>query len=114
MTWNNIKENIKPSAKESIGMHEWKQHKPWCDEECLDFLDQRRQAKRQWAQDPCQSNVDNLNSVRHEVSRHFRKKRRYIVEPKLRNWKLTARLTTLGTCIGALITLRRGTSLDAI
>jgi hypothetical protein len=28
--------------------------------------------------------------------------------------KLTARLTTLGTCIGALITLRRGTSLDAM
>jgi hypothetical protein len=59
-------------------MHEWKQHKPRFDEECLVFLDQRRQAKMQWAQDPFQSNVDNLNSVRREVSRHFRKKRRYI------------------------------------
>ena len=26
----------------------------------------------QWVQDPCQSNVDNLNSVRREVSRYFR------------------------------------------
>jgi hypothetical protein len=35
--WENIKENIKTSAKESIGLHELKQHKPWFDEECLSF-----------------------------------------------------------------------------
>ena len=29
--WENIKENIKTSAKESLGLHEWKQHKPWFD-----------------------------------------------------------------------------------
>ena len=43
--WGNIKHNIQTSAKESLGMHEWKQHKPWIDEECLGFLDQRKQAK---------------------------------------------------------------------
>ena len=36
-TWENIKENIKTSAKESLGFHELKQHKPWFDEECLGF-----------------------------------------------------------------------------
>ena len=36
-TWENIKENIKTSAKESLGLHELKQHKPWFDEECLHF-----------------------------------------------------------------------------
>jgi len=40
--WENIKENIKTSAKESLGLHELKQHKPWFDEECLDFLEQRK------------------------------------------------------------------------
>ena len=30
----------------------------------------------QWLQDPKQSNVDNLNNVRHEASRHFRKKKK--------------------------------------
>ena len=29
--WENIKENIKTSAKESLGLQEWKQHKPWFD-----------------------------------------------------------------------------------
>ena len=33
----NIKHNIQISAKESLGMHEWKQHKPWFDDECLGF-----------------------------------------------------------------------------
>jgi len=36
--WENIKENIKISAEESLGLHELKQHKPRCDEECLGFF----------------------------------------------------------------------------
>jgi len=40
-TWENIKENILTSAQESLGLHEFKQNKPWFDEECLGFLDQR-------------------------------------------------------------------------
>ena len=60
--WGNIKENIKTSAKERLGLHELKRHKPWFDKECLGFLDQRKQATMQWVQDPSQSNIDNLNS----------------------------------------------------
>jgi hypothetical protein len=45
--WESIKENIKTSAKDSQGLHEMKQHKPWFDEECLGILDQRKQAKMQ-------------------------------------------------------------------
>ena len=37
--WNNIKGNIKISVKESLGLHELKQHKQWFGEECLGFLD---------------------------------------------------------------------------
>ena len=72
--WENIKENIQTPANKSLGLHELKQNKPWFDEECLGFLDQRKRAKMQWIQDPSQSNVDNLNNVRREVRRHFRNK----------------------------------------
>jgi hypothetical protein len=58
--WESINENIKTSAKESLGL----QHKPWFDEEYLCILDQRKQAKMKWIQDPSQSNIDNLNNVR--------------------------------------------------
>jgi hypothetical protein len=42
------------------------------------FLDQRKQVKMQWLQDPSQSNVDNLNKVKCEASRHFRNIRKYM------------------------------------
>jgi hypothetical protein len=53
-----------------------KQHKPLFGEECLGFLDQRKQAKIQWVQEPGQCNVDNLNNVRCEASRHFTNKKK--------------------------------------
>jgi len=37
--WENIKENIQTSAKESLGLDEFKQNKHCFDEECLSFLD---------------------------------------------------------------------------
>ena len=59
-----------------------KQHKTWFDEKSL-FLDPRKQAKMQWLQDPNQSNVDNLNNVRCEASRHVRNKRKEYVKAKI-------------------------------
>jgi len=113
-TWENIKDNIQTSAKESLGLHKLKQNKSWFDEECLGFLDHRKRAKMQWIQDPSQSNVDILNNVRHEDSRHFRNKKKAYLRAKMKDLKLTVRFKTLGTCIGASMTFRRGTSLDVI
>jgi hypothetical protein len=73
--WENIIENIKISAKETLGLYRQKQHKPWFDEECSQVLGQRKQVKMQWLQNPNQSNLDNLKNARQEASRHFRKKR---------------------------------------
>ena len=36
--WENIKENIKTSAKKRLGLRELKQHKPWFDEEFFTFF----------------------------------------------------------------------------
>jgi len=43
--WENIKEGIETSAKDSRSLYELKQHKPWFDEECSRFLEQRKLAK---------------------------------------------------------------------
>jgi hypothetical protein len=72
--WENIKENIKTSVKESLGLYELKQHKQWFDEQCLGFLDQRKQDKIRWIQDPNRNNVGNLYNVRRETNRRFWKK----------------------------------------
>jgi len=113
-TWENIKVNIQTSAKESLGLHELKQNKLWFDEECLGFLDQRKRTKMQWIQDPSQSNVDSLNNVRHDVSRYFRNNKKAYLRAKIEELGTNNKIKTLGTCIGASMTLRRGTSLDVI
>jgi hypothetical protein len=45
--WETIRENIKISAKESVGYFKLKKHKPWFDKGCSKVLDQRKQAKMQ-------------------------------------------------------------------
>ena len=47
-TWENIKENIKTLAKESLGLHELKQNKPWFDEECLGFFGSKEAGVDGW------------------------------------------------------------------
>jgi hypothetical protein len=61
--WNNIRENIKISAQESVGYCESNHRKPWFDEECSKFADRRKQDKLQWWQDPSEVNEDNLSNV---------------------------------------------------
>ena len=97
--WKNIKENIKTSAKGRLSLHELKQHKPWFDEECSHFLDQRKKTKKQWVQDTSQSNVDNLNTVRHEAHRHFRNKKTAYLQAKFEELEIIISSKMLGTCI---------------
>ena len=87
-----IKQNIIPSAKESLGLHELKQHKPWFDKECVGFLDQRKQAKMQWIQDPSRSSVDNLNNVRRDTSIHFRNKKKAYVKAKIEELETNSKI----------------------
>jgi len=93
--WGNVKHTIQTSAKESLGMHEWKQHKPSFDEECLGFLDQRKRTKTQWVQDPCQSNVGNLNSVRREVGRHLRNKKKEYLRAKIEELEANSKINNI-------------------
>jgi hypothetical protein len=51
-----IRQNVKTSAKESLGHYEWKKHTPWFDKGCSELLDQKKQDKLQWLQDPSEIN----------------------------------------------------------
>jgi hypothetical protein len=83
MAWENIKGNTKISDQESLDLHERKQHKPWSDAECAQFLYKRKQAKFQCLQNPNQNNGDNLHNVTREASRHFRKKKKEYLKAKI-------------------------------
>jgi hypothetical protein len=59
----------------SLSYQELRKNKPWFNEGCSQLL--------QWLQDPSEINGDNLNSVRHEASRHFRNKKRECMKFKI-------------------------------
>ena len=50
--WENIKENIKSSDEQGLGLYELKQHNLQFHEECSRFLEKRKRAKMEWLQDP--------------------------------------------------------------
>jgi phosphopantetheinyl transferase (holo-ACP synthase) len=62
--------------------HSWQL--PWYNEGCSELLDQRKQAKLQWLQDPSKINGDNLNNVKREASRYFRNEKREYLKDKIR------------------------------
>jgi uncharacterized protein YaaR (DUF327 family) len=81
--WETITEKTKISAKESLGYYELKMHKPCFNKGCSKLLDQRKQYKLQWLQDPSKIDGDNLNNTRCEDSRHFRNKWREYMKNKI-------------------------------
>jgi hypothetical protein len=81
--WDNIRENIKISAQDSLRCCESKHCKPRFDEGCSKLVDLRKQAKLQWLQDPSEANEDNLSDVRRKASRHFRNKKRQHLKDKI-------------------------------
>jgi hypothetical protein len=81
--WESIRENIKTSGKDNLGYQKLKHNKPWFDDECSKLIDQWKQAKLQWLQNPNQINGDNLQNLRYETNRTFRKKKREYLKVKI-------------------------------
>jgi hypothetical protein len=46
----------------------------------------------QWVQDPSQSNVDNLNNVRCEVSGHFRNKKKEYLKAEIEELETNSKI----------------------
>jgi hypothetical protein len=78
-----IRENIKTSAKDKLGYQKLKHNKQWFDGECSKLIDQWKQAKLHWLQNPGQINGDNLQNLRCETSRTFRNKKREYLKDKI-------------------------------
>jgi hypothetical protein len=68
------RKNINISAKESLRYYELKKRQPWFNEGCSKLLDQKKQTKLQWLQDRSEVNGYNLNNVKSDARRNFRKK----------------------------------------
>jgi hypothetical protein len=63
---------MKASATEGLGCYKLKSY---CLMKCSKLLDQRKQGKLQWLQNPSQTNGENLKSVKCGMSRTFKNKK---------------------------------------
>jgi hypothetical protein len=81
------------------------------DYECSKLLDKRKQAKLHLLQNPSQTNGDNLNNIRCETSRNFRKNWEYLKE-KLMSLKQRVGTKMSETHKQAQLNLRRVTNLE--
>jgi hypothetical protein len=93
--WDNIRQNIRISAEESLGYCASKHRKPWFDEECSKLVDRRKQAKLRWLQDPSEANEDNLIDVRREASRHFRHEKREYLKDKINELESNSKIKNI-------------------
>jgi diadenosine tetraphosphate (Ap4A) HIT family hydrolase len=71
-----ILRKYKNLSSKILDLYELKQHKTCFDEECLQFLDQRKQTKMHLLQVPNQNNVENTGNIKRKPSGHFMNKER--------------------------------------
>jgi len=72
------------------------------------FLDEREQTKMQWVQDPNQSNVDNLNNVRHEASRHFKNKKEDYLKAKIEELESNSKIKNIRVMYRGISDFKKG------
>ena len=77
------------------------------------FLDEMKQAKLQWVQDPSQRNVD-LNNVRREDSRYFRNKKKAYLKAKIEDLETNSKNKNIRDLYRGNSDFRRFTSLELI
>ena len=58
-------------------------------------MERRKRSKLQRIQDPRQSNVDILNNVRREVSRHFRDKKKAYLRAKIKELETNSKIQNI-------------------
>jgi hypothetical protein len=65
------------------------------------LVDQRKQDKLEWLQDPSEANEGNLNNIRREASRHFRNKKREYLKDKINELESNSKNKNIIDCVGA-------------
>ena len=62
----------------------------------------------QWVQDPSQRNVDTLNNVRHEASRHFRNKKKAYLKAKIEDLETNSKIKNIRDLYKGISDFKKG------
>ena len=78
-----IRDSIKSSAKEEVGISETRRNKPWFNHEWLELANKRKQAKCFWLQNPNNQTAEYFSNARRDTCRTFKKKKRDCMKAKV-------------------------------
>ena len=62
----------------------------------------------QWIQNPSQSNVDNLNNVRRDASRHFRNKKKAYLRAKIEELETNGKINNIRDLYRGINGMKKG------
>jgi len=82
-TWVKIRDSIKASAKEKVGVLETNRIKPLFDEEYSELANKRKNTKLLWLRNPNYQTAEEFSNVRRDTCRMFRKKKRNYMKAKV-------------------------------
>ena len=82
-----IRDSIKASSKEKVGVLETHRNKPWFDQECSELANKRKKAKLFWLQNPNDKTAEDFSNIRLNTCRMFKKKKRYYLKAKVNKLK---------------------------
>jgi len=68
----------------------------------------------QWIQDPSRNNVDNLNNVRRDISRHLRNKKKAYTKTKIKELETNSKIKNIKDLYRGINDLRMVTSLEIL
>ena len=71
-------------------------------------MDERKQAKLQWVQDPSQRNVDNLKNVRSEANRHYRNKNNVYLKAKIEDLETNSKIKNIRDLYRGISDFKKG------
>ena len=66
------------------------------------------QVKFQWVHDPSQSNLDNMNSVRCEASRHFRDQKKAYLKAKIEDLETNSKIKNIRVLYRGISDFKKG------
>ncbi|PSN35187.1 hypothetical protein C0J52_22574 [Blattella germanica] len=89
--WESIRDTIKLSASESIGILKKRQSRKWFDDECVDMVHKRKLAKMNWMREPNEQNSEQLCSIRRETTRFLKNKKREYLKEKINDLEINAK-----------------------
>jgi hypothetical protein len=71
-------------------------------------LDERKQTKLQWLQEPSEINRGDLNNVTHEASRYFSNKKKEYLKDRINELAMNSKSKNIRVLYGGINELKRG------